>query len=173
MRALLYVGACFILAGCANQTYDADALQGASATQTANTDVCFANARSHTFTTLRQFTDCMVTARGQFVATIKIKDSSLFAAYTQRMNLLGDEADTGKMDAQAFMGRLTAINADFFTQLGNEYQQAEADRTRRAAALAAFGAAMQNSSAQMQRTQQNSIHCTTTTTGMFTNTNCN
>lgn len=139
------------LAGCvAPAPYDPGQVNLAIAQQSASTDACFARAKSNEFSKVRGFTDCIVAAKAQFVTTIKLKEPGYFNAFTQRMNLLGDQADAGSIPLQQVSDQMNRIEVDFDQQLAGAYRENQQERVEAAAKMQAFGQAMQNAGAALK-----------------------
>jgi hypothetical protein len=110
----------------------------AIAQERANSDDCMAKARAKQFLKIRQFTDCLVAGKSQFVQTIKLRQLEYFTAYSTRMNIVGNEADAGTISGSEAGQRIVGIEADFNQTLGAAYQQNQTERANAAAALNAI-----------------------------------
>ncbi len=107
------------LAGCTTPApYEAGQVSQAMAQQSASTDSCFARAQANEFPKVRGFTDCIVGAKAQFVAAIKLRDPSNFNAFSQRMTLIGDQADAGTITLDQASDQMTRVESDFDRQFG-------------------------------------------------------
>jgi hypothetical protein len=108
-----------ILAGCTTPApYDPAQVSVATAQQSASTDVCFARAKANEFPKVRGFTDCIVSAKAQFITAIKLRDPANFNAFSQRMNLIGDQADAGTITLDQASDQMTRVESDFDRQFG-------------------------------------------------------
>jgi hypothetical protein len=108
-----------VLAGCTTPApYDPAQVSTAMAQQSASTDACFARAKANEFPKVRGFTDCIVGAKAQFVAAIKLRDPVNFNAFRQRMNLIGDQADAGTITLDQASDQMSHVESDFDRQFG-------------------------------------------------------
>lgn len=177
MRAatlLLAVICAISTSSCAGpRPYDPDKVIPAFATLDADNDICQSQLRAGTLAKISDFTHCLLNAKIKFAGAIHLKEATVLAAYSTRMGTLAGDADAGRVTVQQYLVRLADINGDFNKSIAAEYNQNEAERQQNAASMMAMGAALQNAGAALKGPQSNSLHCTTTQMGMFTNTDCN
>jgi hypothetical protein len=150
--------------------YDPSQVNLAIAQQSANTDSCFAKAKSGGFPNVRGFTDCIVSSKSQFVTTIKLKEPGYFIAFTQRMNMIGDQADSGRISLQQASDQMNRVEVDFDQQLAAAYRENQNERMEAAAKMQAFGQAMSNAGASLaastpQVSPSPTINCTSAVFG--------
>ena len=176
MKSLILLGLVCVLGGCAQPLIDSSNLPSAMATFHLASDQCGGRLNAKEFKSAHDATSCYVEAWHDLVMALKVKDTSLFNAFQARALLASDELDAGHITAPQFFARYTQETNDLAQQLA-QTASLETDRRHRNAAffaaLAQAGRAMQQTATAMQPIPPSSFNCTSTQTGIFTNTQCN
>jgi len=162
------------LAGCA-AAYDETAVPMAQANYQLAFQQCIRQGKDGTFKNMTALNGCVMDAQLTMFKAIKFSEMGIFTVYRQRMDLLASDFDAGRItDKELISGAQTAY--DDFESNVTQAVQINAERRQRAAlALAAMGQSLQNAAAQQQAYRASlpkPVHCTSSTMGTFTSTDC-